>query len=225
MFSVHHCVFLFYRLFLNTVVILAIWQGSFVLSTGKSHVPCFVKQAFSCWIMFPIFSQSSEYLYDCKTCYYWCTRRKRPRRAPKKAPKPVLCALSLQPIPKDHDRKKNQDLAKQNEHFDCRQTKYIESNITLFLACADAVYVHRFLMAIIWFIFQRKIKERKFNSSASVSLMLDHRHRSKVPARDRPVEETTRADMRNNNNRSRPTIAIWTQELATFTKSMWISEN
>ena len=26
---------------------------------------------------------------------------KRPRRAPKKAPKPVLCALSLQPIPKD----------------------------------------------------------------------------------------------------------------------------
>ena len=24
-------------------------------------------------IMFPIFSQSSEYLYDCKTCYYWCT--------------------------------------------------------------------------------------------------------------------------------------------------------
>jgi hypothetical protein len=50
---------------------------------------------------------------------------------------------------------------------------------------------------------------------------------SKVPARDRPVEETTGADMRNNNNRSRPnnnrsrlTIAIWTQELATFTKSM-----
>ena len=36
--------------------------------------------------------------------------------------------------------------------------------------------LHRILMAMFWFIFQRKIKERKFNSFASVSLMLEHRY-------------------------------------------------
>ena len=94
MFSVHPCVFLFYRLFLNTVVILAIWRGSFVLSTGKSHFPCFVKQAFSCWIMFPIFSQSSEYLYDCKTCYYCYYKKEAGKKSPQEGTQAyVVCPI------------------------------------------------------------------------------------------------------------------------------------
>ena len=73
--------------------------------------------------MFPIFSQSSEYLYDCKTCYYCYYKKEAAKKSPQEGTQAYVVCPIFAANYKRSWLKKNLDLAKQNEHFDCRQTQ------------------------------------------------------------------------------------------------------